>query len=297
MKKYTSYSVILTLLGSILLTGCINYQNFGVYDFEVHEWGVFVKGYDCDNVSVLSESPELIYVKKPVIYFHDLKGRTNVKVEIGSIRNASTIPDADIKDDCIIWDVNVENDTIFLSNGTEYPYLFYEGEINYPTKIIANITVIGDNITFYIKNNENYTITDIYMIYGYPKYNYTTFPTVLTYVRIDKLDSGGEANITTHLKNDTSYEIDELLTSLVEKGLTEKEAQELINYWEDWWFWPTNIGNYTRLIYTIPPSVYDQLLHLKVTPEPSSIIRVGIVTITNIPILDLNTQSSSNSNR
>ena len=295
--KNTSCSVLLILLGSILLAGCINYQNFEVYDFEIHEWGVFVKGYDCGNVSVLSESPEIIYVKKPVIYFHGLKGRTNVEVEIGSIRNASTIPDAEINDDRIIWDVNVENNTVVLPNGTKHPYLFYEGEIDYPTKIIANITVIGGNVTFYVENNENYTITDIYMIYGYSINNNIPFQTGLTYVRIDELDSGEEVNITTDLKNDTSYETDELLTSLVEKGLTEKEAQELINYWEDWWFQPTNFGNYTRLIYTIPSSVYDQLLPLKVTPEPSSIVRVGIVTITNIPILDFNTHSSNNSNR
>ena len=286
MRKLTSYLVLLTLLGSILLTGCINNQNF-----DVHEWGVFVKGYDCDIVSVLGRSPELIYVKKPVIYFHDLDNRTSVEVEISSIKNASTIPDAEIKNDRIIWNVNVENDTIFLSNGTEYPYLFYEGEINYPTKVMADITVIGDNVTFHVKNNENYTITDIYMVYGYPTDKMDFIYRGLTYVRIDELDGGEEVNITTHLKNDTSYETDELLTSLIEKGLTKKEAQELINYWKDWWFYPTNLGTYTRLIYTIPQSVYDQLLPMTVIPKPSSTVRVGIVTITDVPVLDLSNLS------
>ncbi|MCD6236325.1 MAG: hypothetical protein J7K13_00020 [Thermoplasmata archaeon] len=304
MRKPTSYLVLLTLLGSILLTGCINNQNF-----DVHEWGVFVKGYGCNNVSALGKSPEVVIVYKPVIYFHNLKNRTSVEVEISSIKNASTIPDAEIKNDHIIWNVNVENDTIFSSNGTEHSYLFYEGEINYPTKVVADITVIGDNVTFHVKNNENYTITDIYMVYGYgcptDKMSFIRIRRSLTYVKIDKLDSGEEANITTHLKNDTYYETDSLLASLIEGGLTEEEAQELINYWKNWWFYPTNLGNhtvsyhwkedwwstlfgvYTRLIYTIPQSVYDQLLPITVTPKPSSIVRVGIVTITDIPVLDL----------
>jgi hypothetical protein len=108
----------------------------------------------------------------------------------------------------------------------------------------------------------------------------------ITYIQIDSLEEGEEKTITLPLKNDTSYETEELFSSIVEKGLTEEEARELINQWKIWWFYPTNSGVYTRLIYMIPQSIYDRLLPLTIVPPPTSITRVGIVTITDIPLFN-----------
>ena len=253
-------------------------------EFDIHEWGVFIKGYNCNETLVLSQSPPTVYVRKPVIYFHSLTNLTNISVEISSIRNASVIPDARLSNNQIVWEVPVKDDEITLPNGTSYPYLFYEGETNLSTNILLNITSSGENVTFYVENHENYTITDIYLIYGYPTGSPDYAYRGMTYTYIDTLEENEERSITLSMKKNVTYNSEELFISLVEKGLTSEEAQELIIYWENWWFYPTNLGNYTRMVYMIPQSVYDKVLPLRVIPEPVSIERVGIFVLTNISV-------------
>lgn len=255
-----------------------------IEEFDIHEWGVFVKGYNCNETLVLAESPPLVHVRKPVIYFHSIINKTNILVEISSIRNASVIPEAKLGNNQIVWKVPVEDNIITLSNGTQYPYLFYEGETNFSTNILLNITTFGENATFYVKNHENYTISDIYIIYGYPTGTPDYIYRGMTYVYIDKLEKDEEKSITTSLKKNLTYDTEELFVSLIEKGLTNEESLELINYWEQWWFYPTNMGNYTRMMYVIPQSVYDRMLPLRVIPEPDSIDRVGLFVLTNISV-------------
>lgn len=264
----------------------INYEKF-----DVHEWGVFVKGYDCNLTDILTKSPPTIYGRKPVIYFHSLINKTNVCVKIDSIKNATVIPEAILGNNQIIWTTTVENDLITLPNGTKYPYLFYEGETNFTTNVVAEITNIqikNPGLTFHVKNLENYTITDIYFIFGHPSGIDDNQISIdgMTYTYIEKLAPNEEINVTVSIKEGLSYETEELFSSLVENGLTGKEAEELIDYWKEWWFYPTNLWDYSRIVYMVPQTIYDQLFPIEIDPAPESIKRVGIITITDLPIID-----------
>ena len=282
MKK-SAGCLISPLICVVLICGCVDFHQ----DFEVHEWGVFVKGYDCDNTSALGKPPDIIYVEKPVIYFHN-SGKMKVFVSIANIDNVTTIPPADVVNNYTVWLASIDNGYVVLPNGSKCRYLFYEGTINWSTKVRADITVSGNDVTFHVKNGENYTISDVYVVYGYPVDEPDYLHRGLTYIRIDEMCSGEERNITVELRNETSFDLDELAKSLVKRGLTEEEVQEMIDHWKTWWFYPANIGIYTRLIYVIPQQVYDELIPLFISPAPSSITRVGVVTITDIPVYNLN---------
>jgi len=256
-------------------------------EFEVHEWGVFLKGYDCNNTLVASESPDWVGVKKPVIYFHELENATEVGVEIHSITNTTVIPNATINNDTIIWNVTVENNSILLQNESEYPYLFYEGEITCGSAIIANISYSDGLTNYYIKNMADYTISNIFFIYT----SYASFITGqddwFEFVYFEELMSGEERIITNSSSENFINETEVkniIFEALIFEGLTSSESNELIEYWEGFWFSPSNVGIHTRVIYQIPQIVYDQLLPISITPQPEIIKRVGIFTITDLPI-------------
>jgi hypothetical protein len=273
-----------TLLGSHMV---LSKENDDSHGFDVHEWGVFLKGYECNGTSVLTESESTLHVRKPVIYFHSQENISNIVVNINNIRNASVIPNATVETDGISWNVSIVNNSIILPNGTTYPYLFYEGDILCSPTINANIDTSDGNVTFYIKNIADYPISNIYFIYGYPigepPYDFMS-PRGLTYVYIEQLEKNEERSLTSTLALNLSYNVSDMLSQLMKKGLTSEESQELIDYWETFWFYPTNIGNYSRVLYTIPQSVYDQLLPLTITSSPDVTKRIGIFTITDIPI-------------
>lgn len=275
--------LILISMCIILICGCVDFHR----DFEIHEWGVFVKGYDCNGTSVLGKYPDIIFsVRKPVIYFHNA-GKMKILVDIANINNVTTIPPANVINNHIVWFVNVDNDYVVLPNGTRYSYLFYEGTINWSTKVKAYITVNGSDVIFWVKNEENFTISDIYVVYGCFSGKTNHVQRELAYIKIGKLDSGEEMTATVKLENDTFVDAKELEASLIGKGLTKEEAREMIDHWKEWWFYPLGNESYTRLIYIIPQHVYDELLPLIVLPKPSSLVRVGVVTITDIPVQKL----------
>jgi hypothetical protein len=251
--------------------------------FEVHEWGVFLKGYNCNNTSVATKSPDLLYVRKPVIYFHSVENSTMISVEVHSLRNATTIPNATIENNQILWNVTVENNSIIAPDGTTYPYLFYEGEITCPSTIVANRTVSGENTTYYLKNNADYTISNVFYIYGSFGDYLITADDWIECVYFEELIPGEEKTII-NTSSDNVFNSTEskniIRDALLLNGLTLTEANELITYWESYWFTPTNYGSSERVIYTIPESVYDTFLPLQITPQPESIKRVGIFTIT-----------------
>jgi len=284
MKGKLLSVLIAVLLLTVAFSGCFEEED---KEFGIHEWGTFVKGYNCNDTSVLTESPPLMLVRKPVIYFHNLENKTDVTVEVSSIKNTTVIPDATKGVNGISWDVTVKNNLIVMPNGTEYPNLFYEGEINCPTSVIVNITNNVENVTYYVKNMENYTISNVFVIYGELGYfvpiNFSRFDCVY----FGDLNPGEEktiVNTSSEQLFNTTKAKNTIRDKLASDGLTLDEANELIDYWDNWWFYPTNYGAFTRLIYSIPQSVYDRLLPLLITPQPETIKRVGIFTITDIPV-------------
>ena len=280
--------VITTVMLSSIITGCISStsQRGMLNGFEVHEWGVFCQRYKSNIVNVVTKPlEEPVIVKKPVIYFHYRKDISDVFVEVnfdGDI--LVTIPDAASTDDGISWTVDIVNKSVVAPNGTVYKYLFYECQIKYSKGVIAYILDDGINVKFYIMNVADYPISDIFFIYGYPTGTPDFMFRGITYVKIERLESYSESVITVPLNNNSLYGTSEILYSLIENGLTEQEAEDLIDYWEKIWFYPTNLGSYAQILYTIPEDIYNELLPISIYPQPEIIKRVGLFFITDVPI-------------
>jgi len=62
----------------------------------------------------------------------------------------------------------------------------------------------------------------------------------------------------------------EMVHSLVEAGLYEKEARAMVNTWRSSWFGEEG----TRLLYLVPQQLTDALLPLSIKPAPETIVRV-----------------------
>lgn len=287
--------VILIIVGASLFAVFVGNRGSDS-EFEVHEWGVFVKEYNCTEVLVGGSKSSIYYpdylnmqLYKPVIYFHSIEEKTNVKVQVDSVKNATVIPNATLKDDSIFWDVVVENDIIKTDeeNDLGYNYLFYEGATSYQTNIDADIKINNVNVTFRIKNLEDFSISDVYFVYGkervFSEGNVELLSGGMTYVYFENINSGEEKNITIKMMNESFYNASDMMPLLINKGLTNDESQELVDYWRYYWFYP-NLKEYSRILYTIPQSEYDNLLPISIIPQPTSIKRVGIVTLTDIPL-------------
>jgi len=302
-KKILSNLFVMIILPILFLSGCIEFQD-NESSFEVHEWGVFLHNYDSNIASFVTNPPPIpICFDKPVIYFHCDESLTNVSVEVdinGDI--LVTIPDANITENGIGWVVDIVNNSVIAPDGASYDYLFYEGQMNISQGIVAYVDD-GENITFYVKNICNYPIYDVFFIYGYTHFfpsqksydeNGEYYVKTLEYVgtvkhliKIDKLDSG-EAKKTVMSKcNNCTIYTKEVLNCLIDQGLTEEEAQEMFDYWEFEWF-NTNdfFGDFSKIIYTIPQKIYDELLPINITPKPEKIKRVGLFYVKDIPIIN-----------
>jgi hypothetical protein len=310
MRKIMILGIIF-LVSFLTVDSCFAEQNSS---FEVHEWGVFVKGDDCNDTYVLTEPllseltlPEKIItkVRKPVIYFHADSYFENILVKVSSINNATVIPNATLENNNITWDIILENNTI-KHNNSEYPYLFYEGDIiTHP-----NISAFGqvwdgyNHTNYYVINWGDYPISNVILVHGRMK---TLFrDSKFDCIYFGDVNPGEEKKIVnTSLEyilniSETKNKIYEGITT---QGLTESESTELLDYWEDWWFNFTNYyeedwyymkygGDYALLIYSIPQAIYDELLPLNITPTPDKIVRVGLFTINDVQISNVISNST-----
>ena len=81
---------------------------------------------------------------------------------------------------------------------------------------------------------------------------------------------------------------------LVERGLTDREIEDLVRFWIDgvgdeygmqaekpWFKGPQESAN---VIFFMPQSEYDRILPIEITPAPDTLTRVGIFSIDEIPI-------------
>ena len=64
----------------------------------------------------------------------------------------------------------------------------------------------------------------------------------------------------------------DMAAALVEQGLYEKEAQAMVNTWQDQWFAEEG----TRVLYLLPRAWTDRTLPLQVAPRPDSVVRVMV---------------------
>ena len=301
--------IIFTIICFFLIfvsNNCVAEENSS---FEVHEWGVFLKSYKSNITSVSTNSPGIISVLKPIIYLHSSEDLADVAIKVSSIKNATTepfgaldilgasqshsYPTASVENDSISWDIDIVNSSIKQNNIT-YSSLFYEGRISGHLPIQASIVNNGENITYYVKNIADYIISNVFLILRVTYYDFlwdhvwqeSRPKGMLECVYFEDLNPGEEKTIvntsTEFLYNKTQTK-NMIRNNIISNGLAIDEADELIDYWSDWWFYPGWDGEYTALIYSIPQSVYDELLPLTITPQPDIIKRVGIFTITDIP--------------
>ena len=63
-----------------------------------------------------------------------------------------------------------------------------------------------------------------------------------------------------------------MAAELVKQGLYEKEAQAMVNTWQDQWY----VEEGTRVLYLLPRPWTDRTLQLQVTPQPDSVVRVMV---------------------
>jgi len=243
---------------------------------------------------------------KPVIYFHgDGIGDVNVTVETNA-ENIITIPQAQVKGSTIHWRIKVAGDiedkeseaVVVDKYGTEgiYDYLFYEGEEHTAQDILANVSLEGNNITFNITNIGPSATEDVF--FWYHTGNYTEGSIILSpYFGLLPLEN---YSLSTTLQNTTSISDiwgirGVLKEKILSKGLTETETEDLLRFWmdgevdelglraEETWF--TGRKNESAsVLYFIPQSQYEAMLPLTIDPLPPSVIRVGLVWVTGIPI-------------
>ncbi|MDD5502116.1 MAG: hypothetical protein PHH26_01485, partial [Candidatus Thermoplasmatota archaeon] len=246
-----------------------------------------------DDADALTSPAPPFVVKKPVIYFHTprLIGNATVHLGIGPQGFITeTIPQMTIFPSFTGTVGQWQNLTILqngsiISNGTHHPYLFYEGVLlNYGKTITANVTVGETNAIFRITNANPFEITDIFFVYG--STNYSTWQTEFLLLKIDSLEANESKEISINLDNASSLNEAKALalSCLVSKGLTEKEASEMVDYWAESWFSTTNSETYSNIIYYIPQTEYDRLYQMSIEPEPESVTRIGAFYITDVPI-------------
>ncbi len=64
----------------------------------------------------------------------------------------------------------------------------------------------------------------------------------------------------------------DMAAALVKYGLYEKEAQAMVNTWQDQWF--SEEG--TRVLYLLPRAWTDRTLSLQISPQPDAVVRVMV---------------------
>jgi hypothetical protein len=64
----------------------------------------------------------------------------------------------------------------------------------------------------------------------------------------------------------------DMAAALVKQGLYEKEAQAMVNTWQDQWYAEEG----TRVLYLLPRAWTDRTLQLNVSPRPDSVVRVMV---------------------
>lgn len=100
-------------------------------------------------------------------------------------------------------------------------------------------------------------------------------------MRYQKLDSAASSAATTIDPNTQPFDVlvdvrkramQDMAAELVKQGLYEKEAQAMVNTWQDQWYAEEG----TRVLYLLPRAWTDRTLQLQVTPQPDSVVRVMV---------------------
>ena len=144
-------------------------------------------------------------------------------------------------------------------DGQHEKFLFYRGVGHFPVPLSARVAG-GGKIVIERRNQE--AVPRVFLFENRPgRIGYRTaalFDETLT------LDPPVLDGSFPQLRQD-------LETALIAQGLFPKEAQAMVETWQDSWF-----EEGSRLIYIVPSSEVDAILPLQVTPTPARIVRVFV---------------------
>ncbi|MEZ5942005.1 MAG: hypothetical protein R3C18_11475 [Planctomycetaceae bacterium] len=141
-------------------------------------------------------------------------------------------------------------------------FLFYRGvgQFDLPVSMSSK-----DGQTFHIQNEGDFPLTGLFLVEQKDgKRRFTALSSL-------PANSSVDLNLpAAPIQNDTLAS--EMVISLVQSGLYEKEAISMIRTWSESWFDEEG----TRLFYIIPDEVTDALLPLHVSPQPTEQVRVMV---------------------
>lgn len=295
--------------------GCGPGETILMENYHVNEWGIFKQEYNSNNGTYLIGPmpgtvpiPEVVEEVecKPVIYFHgDGKMRLSVNVTT-SAQDVLTLPACTYTGGKIKWNIDIAGDIydqgddakVITSSSEAFEYLFYEGKSDYYQNIMVSVTKLYRNIMFpdglriNIQNIGNYEMEDIYVIcdlnLGGPK-KMLHFSELKPSEIINQTQSWDDWINGSDLRG-------KLKEDLIDRNLTDEEAEDLLNYWVDGDVDENGMkvdktllepdGKETvEILFFISEEEYDHKLPIEFSKEPSSIDRVGISYVFNIPIM------------
>jgi len=268
-------------------------------EFKIYEWGVALGCYT-DNNFFNTSRPEIAQiVKLPVIYVEGDDVDFNLKVSFNNGKPTDSYPKVPIQNSQLIWNnimasdemsslkslklddnrnlVSLEeikptlNDvtTKWLNfNGTNSKFIFYEGEMNFSNKVEVEFNT--DLAEVVIKNNFDYTVYNIVVTTQKGSF----FEPQYMYFRVDSLPAG-------EFKGGKFQPLDYKLwiDDLKSQGFPESVANSFHKIWFNPFTSKTNKGNWANLIYRIPQSELEKLIHLEFEPTPSVVKRILYIDV------------------
>lgn len=202
---------------------------------------------------------------------------------------------------------NYSNVTFYIKNTADYPisniFFTHCHPYNLPYGTGDILPSIQDIITSE-SNSDSDSNDDSISYFPYERDIIITpywYPPLIArnYVYIEQLNPGESILITKpRTYNSDCFNYSLIRNVLKNTGLTEKETDELMDYWEDIWFEPQIIfdkeklqwkqdlfinGDSAQILYMIPQNQYDRLLPINIIPAPDVIKRVGLYYVTGIP--------------
>jgi hypothetical protein len=139
-------------------------------------------------------------------------------------------------------------------------FLFYRGVGTFPPPVTVK-ALGGDRVT--VVNSAGGKIGGLALV--------TVRDGKVGFLALSEMGPGAELAATIPAANNQRTELAEyLVKELTQAGLYEKEARAMVKTWDEAWFGEEG----TRLLYLVPRAKTDELLPLKVEPNPTEVVRV-----------------------
>jgi len=153
--------------------------------------------------------------------------------------------------------------------GVEYERdLFYRGVGFFPGPLVLKLSPGENDLQLTTKNSEPFT--DLFVL--------TIRQGLARYQRLDRLTAAESKSVKLDhaafapLKEVRARIMREMSSALAQQGLYAREAEAMVNTWQDQWF--TEEG--TRVLYLLPRAWTDQTLPLSIVPAPHQTVRVMV---------------------